>query len=170
MLLPCTVTESASRLRRRPPQSLHGTSIMNSCSSMRTVSDSDSSYRRSTFASTPSHSTIADALRACRFALAAVENRVAHALRQIAPRRVEVELELTRQRRQHDLAQIPARLAPRQHHALENRDRGSPRMSCSLTRRRVPSPPHVGHAPNGELNEKWRGSSSGSEMPQLGQP
>ena len=43
-------------------------------------------------------------------------------------------------------------------------------MSCSLTRRRVPSPPHAGHAPNGELNEKCRGSSSGSEMPHFGQP
>ena len=43
-------------------------------------------------------------------------------------------------------------------------------MSCSLTRRRVPRPPHVGQAPNGELNEKCRGSSSGSEMPHVGQP
>ena len=34
----------------------------------------------------------------------------------------------------------------------------------------MPSPPHVVHAPNGELNEKWRGSSSGIEMPQTGQP
>ena len=39
--------------------------------------------------------------------------------------------------------------------------RGSPSTSSSLTARRVPSPPHVGQAPNGELNEKWRGSSSG---------
>ena len=46
--------------------------------------------------------------------------------------------------------------------------RGSPRISCSLTRRRVPSPPQTEHAPNGELNEKWRGSSSGSEMPHVG--
>ena len=47
---------------------------------------------------------------------------------------------------------------------------GSPRMSSSLTVLRMPSPPHDGQAPNGELKEKWRGSSSGSEMPQLGQP
>ncbi len=31
-------------------------------------------------------------------------------------------------------------------------------------------PAAVGQAPNGELNEKCRGSSSGSEMPQTGQP
>src|SRR5215207_6247226 len=48
--------------------------------------------------------------------------------------------------------------------------RGSPSTSSSLTRRRVPSPPQVGQAPNGELNEKWRGSSSGIEIPQTGQP
>ena len=48
--------------------------------------------------------------------------------------------------------------------------RESPRMSSSLTRRRVPSPPHFVHAPNGELNENCRGSSSGSEMPHAGQP
>src|ERR1051325_6340047 len=47
---------------------------------------------------------------------------------------------------------------------------GSPSSSSSETRRRVPSPPQVGHAPNGELNEKWRGSSSGSEIPQTAQP
>jgi hypothetical protein len=27
-------------------------------------------------------------------------------------------------------------------------------------------PPQAGQAPNGELNEKWRGSISGNEMPQ----
>jgi hypothetical protein len=48
--------------------------------------------------------------------------------------------------------------------------RGSPSTSSSLTRRRVPSQPQVVQAPNGELNEKWRGSSSGMEMPQTGQP
>jgi hypothetical protein len=47
---------------------------------------------------------------------------------------------------------------------------GSPSTRSSLTVFRVPSPPQSGHAPNGELNEKWRGSSSGSEMPQTGQP
>src|ERR1700694_6056842 len=47
---------------------------------------------------------------------------------------------------------------------------GSPRSSSSLTSRREPRPPQAGHAPNGELNEKWRGSSSGSEMPHTGQP
>src|SRR6185295_2208727 len=52
----------------------------------------------------------------------AVENRVAHGLGQLTPRRVEVELELPRQRRQHDLPQIPARLSPWQDHSLENRD------------------------------------------------
>ena len=47
---------------------------------------------------------------------------------------------------------------------------GSPRTSSSLDLRRVPSPLHAGQAPKGELNEKWRGSSSGIEMPQAGQP
>ena len=47
---------------------------------------------------------------------------------------------------------------------------GSPRMSSSVTSRRVPRPLHAGHAPNGELNEKCRGSSSGNEIPQTGHP
>ena len=46
----------------------------------------------------------------------------------------------------------------------------SPSRRSSDTRRRVPRPPQVGQAPNGELNEKWRGSSSGSEMPQTAHP
>ena len=104
-------------------------------------------------------------------ALVAVEHRVAHRLREVAPRRVEVELELTRQRRQHDLPQISARLAPRENHALENRDARIAedellRSRGAACRGRRTSE----HAPNGELNEKWRGSSSGSEMPQVGQP
>ncbi len=41
-------------------------------------------------------------------------------------------------------------------------------MRSSLTSRRVPRPPHLGHAPNGELNENWRGSSSASEVPHVG--
>jgi hypothetical protein len=48
--------------------------------------------------------------------------------------------------------------------------RGSPSRRSSLTRRFVPRPPHVGHAPKGELNENWRGSSSGNEVPHVGQP
>ena len=92
-------------------------------------------------------------------------------LRQIAPRRVEIELELPRERRaarlfrRYPLGSPHGRITPSR---IEMR--GSPRMSSSLTRRRVPSPPHVGQAPNGELNEKCRGSSSGSEMPHVGQP
>ena len=40
-----------------PSHALHGTSIMYSCNSIRTVSESDSSHRRSMLRSTPSHST-----------------------------------------------------------------------------------------------------------------
>ena len=47
---------------------------------------------------------------------------------------------------------------------------GSPRTRSALAERRVPRPLHAGQAPNGELNEKCRGSSSGMEMPQFGQP
>jgi hypothetical protein len=47
---------------------------------------------------------------------------------------------------------------------------GSPRISSSLAVRLVPRPLQVAQAPKGELNEKWRGSSSGMEMPQSGQP
>ncbi len=46
---------------------------------------------------------------------------------------------------------------------------GSPRISSAFTSRRVPTPWQSGQAPNGELNENCRGSSSGSERPQTGQ-
>src|ERR1051326_5375661 len=46
---------------------------------------------------------------------------------------------------------------------------GSPRINSALTSRRVPSPPHAGQAPNGELNENCLGSSSASEYSHLGQ-
>ena len=44
----------------------------------------------------------------------------ARRLREPAPRRIQVELELTREGRQHHLAQIAGGLAPREHDALEN--------------------------------------------------
>ena len=43
-------------------------------------------------------------------------------------------------------------------------------MSSALAVRRVPRPEQVAHAPNGELKEKCRGSSSANEMPHAGQP
>ena len=46
---------------------------------------------------------------------------------------------------------------------------GSPRISSAFTSRRVPRPSQSGQAPNGELKENCRGSSSGSERPQTGQ-
>src|SRR2546427_4651519 len=45
----------------------------------------------------------------------------------------------------------------------------SPRTRSALTSRFVPRPEHSGQAPNGELNENCRGSSSGSESPHVGQ-
>jgi hypothetical protein len=99
-----------------------------------------------------------------------VEEAVAHRRGKIAPRRVEVELELPRERGEHDLAQIPDGSPHGSTTPSRIEMRGSPSTSSSLTRRRVPSPPQVGHAPKGELKEKWRGSSSGMEMPQTGQP
>ena len=42
---------------------------------------------------------------------------------------------------------------------------GSGTTSSGSTSRRVPRPSHVGHAPYGELNEKFRGASSSKEMP-----
>ena len=46
---------------------------------------------------------------------------------------------------------------------------GSPSTRSALTSRRVPTPWQSGQAPNGELKENWRGSSSGSDSPQTGQ-
>ena len=46
---------------------------------------------------------------------------------------------------------------------------GSPSTRSALTSRRVPRPWQSGQAPNGELKENCRGSSSGSESPQTGQ-
>ncbi len=42
---------------------------------------------------------------------------------------------------------------------------GSGMMSSGSTSIRVPKPEHVGHAPNGELNENDRGSSSSNDRP-----
>ena len=52
----------------------------------------------------------------------AVENERLRFRREISPRRIEIELELLRQRRENRLAQMPARLSPRENDALENRD------------------------------------------------
>jgi hypothetical protein len=52
----------------------------------------------------------------------AEQHDIAHFLREIAPRRVEIELVLLGERRQHRLAQVAGRLAPRQDHTLEDRD------------------------------------------------
>ena len=46
---------------------------------------------------------------------------------------------------------------------------GSPSTRSALISRRVPTPWQSGQAPNGELKENWRGSSSGSESPHPGQ-
>ena len=45
---------------------------------------------------------------------------------------------------------------------------GSPSTRSAFTSRRVPTPWQSGQAPNGELNENCRGSSSGSDRPQTG--
>src|SRR5690606_22319525 len=49
----------------------------------------------------------------------AVEQRIARLRRDLRPRRVERELEEPRQRGEHDLADVAARLTPGQDHALE---------------------------------------------------
>ena len=46
---------------------------------------------------------------------------------------------------------------------------GSGTTRSASTRIRLPSPSHPAQAPYGELNEKWRGSSSSTAVPQLGQ-
>ena len=43
---------------------------------------------------------------------------------------------------------------------------GSGTTSSGSTSSWVPSPSHVGHAPYGELNEKFRGASSSNDNPQ----
>ena len=51
-----------------------------------------------------------------------MQNRVAHRLRHVSPRRVEIELELPGERRQHHFPEVALRLTPRDDHALEQRD------------------------------------------------
>ena len=68
------------------------------------------------------------------------------------------------------LAQVARRARP----TAGRRPRGSRcsgrrGSSSAFTSRRVPRPSQSGQAPKGELNENWRGSSSGSERPQTGQ-
>ncbi len=55
-------------------------------------------------------------------AAGSVEDDVAHLRRELAPRRVEVELELLRQRGEDGSAQMSGWLAPRQDHAFQDRD------------------------------------------------
>ena len=99
-----------------------------------------------------------------------VQQRAPLVGRQVPPRAVEVELQLAAERRQDDLAQVAAGLAPRQDDALEDRDARRPRARAAReTSRRVPRPSQSGQAPNGELKENCRGSSSGSERPHTGQ-
>ena len=101
----------------------------------------------------------------------AVQQHVAALLPAALPQAsVGIELELLRERRENDLPQVAVGFAPRQHHALEIEMLGSPRMSARSPRAACRVRRTSGHAPNGELKEKWRGSSSGSEMPQTGQP
>ena len=57
-------------------------------------------------------------------ARSAVQDGLAAPTRYARPTALEIELECLGQRRQHHLAQIPARLAPRQDDALEDRDAG----------------------------------------------
>ena len=127
------VTASDSGLRRRPPHALHGLATMYSASSIRTVSDSVSLQRRWMFATMPSHvavgrvrgvgltpAALAGRL-AAGFPVDAVEEAVAHPLRQVVPRRIQIELELLGEPRQDDASQIPVGFSPRQDDALENR-------------------------------------------------
>ena len=53
-----------------------------------------------------------------------MEERLARGITVLAPRCGQVELECLRESRQDDFAEIPARLAPRQDHTLEDRDAG----------------------------------------------
>src|SRR5439155_9010434 len=59
-----------------------------------------------------------------RAARRALQEALLHDRGEILPWRVEVELVRPGQRRQHHLAQVPARLAPREDHALEDRQTG----------------------------------------------
>jgi hypothetical protein len=54
--------------------------------------------------------------------LFASQDAIADLAQQLSPRRVEIELELSRQRRQHDPAQITLRLPPWQNDAFEDGD------------------------------------------------
>src|SRR5690606_11386666 len=54
--------------------------------------------------------------------LGAVEQRIAHLRWQLSPRGVELELELLGEAREDHAAQVAVRLAPREHHTLEDRD------------------------------------------------
>ena len=98
-----------------------------------------------------------------------VEERVLGGFAVLAPRRVEIELERLGQRGSTTLRRYPRRLAPGQDHALEDRDAGIAQHQLGVHLAPGAEPWQSGQAPNGELKENWRGSSSGSDRPHTGQ-
>ena len=67
------------------------------------------------------------------------------------------------------LAQVAGRLAPGQHHPLEDRDGRVAEDEVRVDFRRVPSPLQSRQTPKGLLKGGWSGSSSGNDRPHTAQ-
>ena len=144
MFCPWTVTASASFLRRRPSHvaARHLDHELLQLHAHRCRTPIHRSAARCSRARPPTR-RVADGLlpdarlSPCRIASRADFGMLAHgALRS--------NFELTRQRRQHDLPANTRSAPPTgESRPRESRCVGLPRMSCSLTRRRVPRPPQT---------------------------
>src|ERR1700737_386777 len=170
MFLPARVTARDSGFSLRPLHVVHARGCIYSSSSSRTESDSVSSYRRWMLERIPSQLVPEVSVR-CPL-LPPVPYRSLsrtsglsspHGALRLNPNCLASPGRITFLR--YPSGSPHGRTTPSRMLML-----GSPSSSSSLTSRREPSPPQAGHAPNGELKEKCRGSSSGSEIPQTGHP
>src|SRR5713101_7004538 len=176
MFFPWTRTDRLSGLSRRPPQLGHGCSTMNSSSCSRMLSEAVSRYRFSTCFKTPVHPDSYDPCQRslwywyvsvfpgtpCRIALRAAAGMSFHGASRSNLNALPSVGSTTLRR--YPAGSPHGRITPSRIERL-----GSPITSSALTSRLVPSPEQSGQAPNGELKENWRGSSSVSESPHLGQ-
>ena len=175
MLRPPTVTARVSGRSRAPPHARHGISRMN-CSSLLAlalgvgldVPPLDVGHHalvRGPVRALPAVSVLVARRRSPR--RSRTGRRRARFFGQLLPRRVE-----RRSRGPRPPPRAPgtstracrwptARARPR---AIDRS--GSGTTSSASTSSRVPRPSHVGHAPYGELNEKFRGASSSNDSPQ----
>src|ERR1700687_3196969 len=160
MLRPARVTASDSGLSLRPSQVVHARGCMYSSSSTRTESDSVSSYRRWMLERIPSQlvpelSVRCPVLPPVPYSSVSRTSGLSspHGALRLKPHCLASPGRITFLR--YPPGSPQGNTPPSRMLML-----GSPRSSSSLTSRREPRPPQAGHAPNGELKEKCRGSSS----------